>query len=61
MRNLIVHCRTGSLEIPGGAVSNIESVHCRTGSLEIIPDLIDQPMGVHCRTGSLERGFSFEG
>ncbi len=34
MGNLLVHCRTGSLEKDIGAVFVDSIVHCRTGSLE---------------------------
>ena len=49
-----VHCRTGSLEIAGGAGIVAGMVHCRTGSLEIAGICSEYQIDVHCRTGSLE-------
>ena len=51
---LIVHCRTGSLEIYLLLKKQALVVHCRTGSLEIVIINLYKGIKVHCRTGSLE-------
>ena len=51
---ILVHCRTGSLEI-NKLIGNITTeVHCRTGSLERCKTPRIKGARVHCRTGSLE-------
>ncbi len=52
---ILVHCRTGSLEISMIFIKDIERVHCRTGSLEMDELEITRFPQVHCRTGSLEK------
>ncbi len=51
---ILVHCRTGSLEIKLTLFTDFLIVQCRTGSLEITEKRIQSVIFVHCRTGSLE-------
>ena len=52
--HVVVHCRTGSLEMSLANRLSLHRVHCRTGSLEITAVLRVSGQPVHCRTGSLE-------
>ncbi|EEZ00717.1 hypothetical protein VOA_000784 [Vibrio sp. RC586] len=52
--DIIVHCRTGSLEKLTPLILHLSDVHCRTGSLEIYDYNSWIVRQVHCRTGSLE-------
>ncbi len=51
---LLVHCRTGSLEMTKKKNPIDRQVHCRTGSLEKQGGVTPYRFHVHCRTGSLE-------
>ena len=54
VRDLGIHCRTGSLEMDAIATGAAEPIHCRTGSLEKHVHHHDPGPRIHCRTGSLE-------
>ena len=54
LHQVMVHCRTGSLEKSIIMQEKEQTVHCRTGSLESSEGYYIQRGEVHCRTGSLE-------
>ena len=59
-KELLAHCRTGSLEMSDDAPLPEWLAHCRTGSLEKLAETGSITTTAHCRTGSLEIKFVFK-